>query len=193
MNKANLTIPNILSLSRIVFLPLLYYFVFTNNHLAFTIAYIFISSTDFFDGLIARKWNQITDIGKTLDSVADILLYVSTAFFLYRLYPQYLEPNNALLIAFFSLFFLSFIVSFVMTGKPILMHTSLLRMQAVLIGILVVASYFLDTTYFVAFILLIYFIAFVEEMAIFIKYGQVDPDTPSILTLIKAEKEKQSK
>ncbi len=193
MNKANLTIPNILSLSRIVFLPLLYYFVFTNNHLAFTIAYIFISSTDFFDGLIARKWNQITDIGKTLDSVADILLYVSTAFFLYRLYPQYLEPNNALLIAFFSLFFLSFIVSFVMTGKPILMHTSLLRMQAVLIGILVVASYFLDTTYFVAFILLIYFIAFVEEMAIFIKYGQVDPDTPSILTLIKAEKENQSK
>ncbi len=193
MNKGNLTIPNILSVSRIVFLPLLYYFVFANNHLAFTIAYIFISSTDFFDGLIARKFNQITDIGKTLDSVADILLYVSTAFFLYRLYPEYLVPNNAYLVAFFSLFFLSFVVSFVMTGKPILMHTALLRMQAVLIGILVVSSYFVDTTYFVRFILLIYFIAFAEEMAIFIKYGQVDPDTPSIFTLINADKKQGKK
>ena len=189
MERSNLTIPNILSLSRIVFLPLLYFFVFNNNHLVFTIAYIFIASTDFFDGLIARRWNQITDIGKTLDSIADILLYVSTAFFLYRLYPQYLEPNNALLIGFFSIFFISFVVSFVMTGKPILMHTFLLRMPAVLIFFLVISSYFVNTTAFVAVILILYYIAFIEEIAIFIKYGQVDPDTPSILTLIKEEKE----
>ena len=183
--KENITIPNILSLSRFVFLPILFIFIAHDMRLAFLIGYIILGSTDFFDGLIARKFNQKTEIGKTLDSFADIFFYVSSAYFIAKLYPDYLEPNHMLLIVFFVIFGLSFIVSSIMCKKPIMMHTFLLKFNGVLVFALLIASYFVDTTYFISIILFIYYIGFIEEIAIFAKYGEVDPDTMSIFSLSK--------
>ena len=187
MKREYINVPNALSVSRVLFLPVLIIFVIMDMRLAFLIGYIILGSTDFFDGFIARHFNQKTDIGKTLDSVADIFFYVSSAWFLYRLYPEYIEPNSTLLIIFFSLFFLSFLISGILCKKPIMMHTFLLRLNGVLVYLAVIFSYFFNTTWFIAAILIIYLIGFVEEIIIFIKYGEVDPDTPSLLTLKKAE------
>lgn len=183
--KENVTIPNILSLSRLVLLPILFVFIAWDMRLQFLIGYVIIGSTDFFDGLIARKFNQKTEIGKSLDSFADIFFYVSSAYFIAKLYPEYLEPNNLMLIAFFVLFGLSFVVSSVRCKKPIMMHTFLLKLNGVLVYALIILSYFLDTTYFISLILVIYYVGFVEEIAIFIKYGEVDPDTSTIMKLMK--------
>jgi phosphatidylglycerophosphate synthase len=189
MKREYINIPNALSISRAVFLPILFLFIIYDMKIAFLISYILLGSTDFFDGLIARRFNQKTDIGKSLDSIADIFFYVSTAWFMYRLFPQYLEPNITLLIIFFSLFFLSFVISSIFCKKPIMMHTFLLKLNGVLVYLLVIASFFINTTWFITVILFIYFIGFVEEIIIFIKYGEVDPDTPSLLSLFKVKKD----
>lgn len=183
--RENITIPNILSLSRVVFLPILFVFAIRDMRLAFLIGFIILGSTDFFDGLIARRFNQKTDLGKSLDSFADIFFYVSSAYFLYRLYPEYLVPNRIMLIAFFILFGLSFVVSAVKCKKPIMMHTFLLKLNGVLVYFLIIVSFFLNTTWVIAGILIIYYVAFVEEIIIFIKYGEVDPDISSLLSLMK--------
>ena len=188
MKKEYINVPNALSLSRIIFLPLLFVFVFLDMRLAFLIGFILLGSTDFFDGFIARKFNQKTDIGPKLDSLGDLFFYISSAWFLYRLYPQYLQPNNNLLIGFFGLLFLSFLISGILCKKPIMMHTFLLRLNGVLVYFVVVFSYFLNTTWFITIILFIYFLAFIEEILIFVKYGEVDPDTKSLLHLIKLNK-----
>lgn len=186
--KENITIPNILSLSRFVFLPVLFFFAIKEMRVAFLIGYAILGSTDFFDGLIARMLNQKTKLGKALDSFADIFFYVSSAYFIARLYPAYLKPNNIMLIAFFVLFGLSFVVSSIRCKKPIMMHTFLLKLNGVLVYFLLILSYFFDTTYIISMILIIYYVGFTEEIAIFIKYGEVDPDTSSILTLMKNER-----
>ena len=59
-----ITIPNFLSVSRFLFLPILFIFVAREMNIAFLIGYIILGSTDFFDGKIARRFNQKTDIGK---------------------------------------------------------------------------------------------------------------------------------
>lgn len=187
--KKNINVPNALSLSRIVFLPVLFVLAIYDLRLEFIILYILVGSTDAFDGFIARRFNQVTEFGKTIDSAADLLFYVSTAWFLYRLYPEYIIPNMNLLIGFFSLLGVSFVVSFIFCGKPILMHTFILRLNAILVYALMVFSYFTNTTYFITFILALYIIGFIEEIIIFIKYGEVDPDTPSVLSLLKKEPE----
>jgi phosphatidylglycerophosphate synthase len=189
MKKDIFNLANIITLSRLIFLPVLYLFVLLDMRLAFLIAYIIIGSTDFLDGLIARKFNIVTRLGKMLDSIADIPLYISNAFFLYRLYPEFLEPNFLILIIFFIVFFTSFIVSYIKTKKLIMMHTSLLRYNAVLVYFLIISSYFINTSLFVAIVLSIFIIAFIEEIIIFIKFGQVDPDTKSIFVLLKNKKE----
>jgi cardiolipin synthase (CMP-forming) len=182
------TIPNLLSISRIVFLPILYLFIFLEMPFAFLIAFVIIGSTDFFDGMLARRLNQVTKLGKVLDTVADIMFYISTAWFFYRLYPHYLEPNFGLLVAFFVVYFFSFIVSTVYLGKPIMMHTSLLRFCAVLVYVLVILSYLFNTTYFLSFILILFMIGFFEAIMIFMAFGAVDVDTKTIFSLIKKYK-----
>ncbi len=185
LKKGYVNVPNALSLSRLVFLPLLYFFVLKDMRLLFLVGYIILGSTDYFDGLVARRFNQKTDIGKALDSITDIFFYVSTAWFIYRLYPQYLVPNNFLLILFFTIFFLSFVISGIKCKKPIMMHTFLLKLNGVLVYILVISSYFVDTTVFISGILFIYYVGFAEEIMIFLKHGEVDPDTLSYYCLAK--------
>ncbi|HBL85340.1 MAG: hypothetical protein A2Y17_01940 [Clostridiales bacterium GWF2_38_85] len=183
MKKEYLNIPNALSLSRIVCLPFLVIFILLDMKIAFLFGYIIVGSTDMFDGWVARKFNMKTEIGKKLDSFADIFFYVSTAWFVSQLYPEYLKPNTYLLIVFFTLFILSFIISGIRCKKPIMMHTFLLKLNAVLVYFLVIISSFADTTYFISSILIIYLIGFTEEIVIFIRYGEVDPDTVSLFHL----------
>ena len=93
-----MTIPNIITLSRIGLLPVfvvLFYLqpnylegeplAWINNSLV--AIYVLISSTDFLDGLLARKLNQISDLGTFLDPVADKLM-VCTALILLTDYYQ---------------------------------------------------------------------------------------------------------
>lgn len=187
LNKRILTIPNALSVSRALFLPFLYLLIHWGRPTAFLVGYIILGATDFFDGIIARKFNQKSDIGKTLDSVADIFFYLSTAWFVYALYPQYITPNRILLNVFFGVLILSFIISAIFCKKPILMHTFILKLNAVLVYLLMIVSYFTNTTLFLGAILIIYLIGFVEEIYIFIRHGEVDPDSPCFWKIKKLD------
>lgn len=178
-----LSIPNLLSFSRLLLLPALFYLALTGQRTAFLVAYLAVGSTDYLDGLLARRLNQKTTFGKALDSIADIPFYVASAYFMYRLYPQYIDPVTPMVIAFFCLFGLSFAVSAIRCGKPIMMHTFLLRLNGVLVYVCVGLSYFLNTTWLVAAILVIYYVGFTEEILIFLKHGEVDPDSPSLFRI----------
>ena len=68
-----LTIPNLLSIFRILLIFPLAYFIWNNNlYLVFLIVLIAIV-TDYLDGIIARRFNQITEWGKIFDPLADKL------------------------------------------------------------------------------------------------------------------------
>jgi CDP-diacylglycerol--glycerol-3-phosphate 3-phosphatidyltransferase len=81
-----LNLPNILASFRILLAPLLFWVilnpeVFTENgyHITwnyYTAALIFVlaSVTDFFDGYIAREWDQMTLLGGIIDPLADKML-----------------------------------------------------------------------------------------------------------------------
>lgn len=185
--KENLTVPNFLSLSRIVFLPILYIFAIKEMRLAFFIAYLILASTDWFDGQIARKFNQKSPIGTTMDSLADVPFYISTAFFIYKLYPDYLAPNMTLLIIGLSTVGVAFMISIIKFKKPFMMHTTIMRLPSLLVFFFMLLSYFFDTTYFLSAILIIYIIGFLEEIIIFLKYGKIDPDTKSLFHVKKEE------
>ncbi len=69
-----------------------------------------------------------------------------------------------------------------------MMHTFILRWNAVLVFMAVVGSFWFDTTLFVRMVILIYIVGFTEEILIFILFGNVDPDTKSILHLLQDKK-----
>lgn len=68
-----MTIPNALSLFRIALVPVfavLYLYSGPDNHLLYWAVGVLVLSglTDSFDGIIARKFNQITDLGQAARS-----------------------------------------------------------------------------------------------------------------------------
>ena len=72
------TIPNILSLLRLLLIPVFLVFLLTGEYLAALITLVFSSITDFVDGFIARRFNQVSRLGQLLDPAADRLFIFST-------------------------------------------------------------------------------------------------------------------
>ena len=75
-----LTLPNILTLSRVAVIPVLVALFFLETANGQWIAcgiFIFSAITDFFDGFLARSLGQTTAFGTFLDPVADKLLVAS--------------------------------------------------------------------------------------------------------------------
>ena len=67
------TIPNLLSVIRIALIPV-FAVLFVKGHvLAACIVIAVAALTDLFDGKIARKFNQVSALGKILDPIADKL------------------------------------------------------------------------------------------------------------------------
>lgn len=69
-----LTIPNALSLLRLLGVPLFLWLVLGPEEDALALGVLVVSgATDFLDGWLARRWNQTTVVGQLLDPVADRL------------------------------------------------------------------------------------------------------------------------
>lgn len=70
-----LTAPNALSLGRLLCIPLFLWLLFSQeNRVAAALLLGFLGATDWVDGFIARRFNQVSTLGKVLDPVADRLL-----------------------------------------------------------------------------------------------------------------------
>ena len=73
-----LTWPNLISVIRLAFLPLFFWLLFGTNHRAIA-AWLLatLGATDWIDGFVARRWHQVSNVGKVLDPVADRILVIS--------------------------------------------------------------------------------------------------------------------
>lgn len=82
-----LTIPNLLSMSRILLIPAIVALYLKEYHVAAVGVVVLSALTDIADGKIARKYNMISDFGKFLDPVADKLTQAAMILCLVSLYP----------------------------------------------------------------------------------------------------------
>ena len=75
------TIPNILSLVRLLLIPVIVY-VYVVRQKPLTAALLLLASgaTDTLDGIIARKFNMVSELGKALDPIADKLTQIAMVF-----------------------------------------------------------------------------------------------------------------
>lgn len=81
-----LNLPNVLTLLRLLLIPFIIYAAFSQDAgLQLTAALIFgiAAITDWLDGIVARKLNQVTEFGKIFDPVVDRIFIASILIILY--------------------------------------------------------------------------------------------------------------
>lgn len=100
------TIPNLLSAIRILLIPLFIY-LFYNGKIFYSFIVILISGiTDALDGFIARRFNQISNLGKLLDPLADKLNQVAIVLVLFLKFNSSKDYNIHLFSYVFIIFFI---------------------------------------------------------------------------------------
>lgn len=94
-----ITIPNILSLFRLLLIPVIVWlYVFRQDYLWTTAILALSGITDIIDGIIARKCNMISDFGKAFDPVADKLTQIAMLFCLVSRFQWMLLPLCVLVV-----------------------------------------------------------------------------------------------
>lgn len=87
------TIPNALSLVRLLLIPLIVWLYIGKKDYNLTAVIIVISGlTDIIDGFIARTFNMVSNVGKVLDPIADKLTQAALMFCLTVRYPMLWVP-----------------------------------------------------------------------------------------------------
>lgn len=105
------TIPNLLSFIRILLIPV-FAVLFLKGELIWAVVVVALSGlSDLFDGKIARRFNQVSELGKILDPIADKLTQATIAILLFW---KFYNANNKTLHLFAWVFLLFILKELVM-------------------------------------------------------------------------------
>lgn len=87
------TIPNIISMTRIIVTPFLILIGWAHQAAVFLVLLALLLISDFFDGCLARRLHQETRLGAQLDTVGDVLLTIFSITGGWLLWPERVEPE----------------------------------------------------------------------------------------------------
>ena len=111
------TIPNLITLYRLLMVPVILYFAISGREKLFAIFLVINLLSDIIDGYIARRFKMESEIGAKLDSFADNFNYVLAiiGFFIFKM--DDLRPHLVSLIIFISMLLLTVIVPLIKFRK----------------------------------------------------------------------------
>ena len=164
-----MNLPNTLAFFRILLAPLMLFFLVNRDSLIFAdihsswldymagLIFVIASVSDFFDGYIARNWNQMTKLGSILDPLADKMLML--AGFIGLAYINRASSWAVFLILSREFFITGLRVMMVSEGKNVsasFAGKAKTVMQMIAIGFLIMNWPFGETLLWIAVILTLY-------------------------------------
>jgi CDP-diacylglycerol--glycerol-3-phosphate 3-phosphatidyltransferase len=154
--------PNYLTYFRIGTIPIIYALMHVGSYTLALLLFVASAVTDLFDGSMARRRNQVTDLGKIIDPIADKMLI---AVVLFSLGFQYLIVKIFLLFIIAEIFmvFMGGVLSY-RFGRPIganiygkvKMVLQSISILTFLIGVIVSKNILIDISVIILFIALIF-------------------------------------
>lgn len=132
--KIKMTIPNILSLSRIALAPFALLAAFYGSEKFFFLFFTLMLVSDVLDGYLARKLHQCSKMGSKLDSIGDYITYLSVPFATWWLWPEIIKEEAFYIAAIISLFLVPGIIARIKFGQMVAYHTWITKIAAVVVS-----------------------------------------------------------
>jgi phosphatidylglycerophosphate synthase len=177
------TVPNQLTAARLALVPVLWAVALVGEPVWLGVGVIVASVTDMLDGWLSRRWNQTSEFGARLDSVADHLLAVSTTLWLVLLRPFFFREQMGPLIAWSAFALLVLLVSWLKFRRFVNLHLYTSKaavILAFLFGIpLLILGRYSQAQFWIT--LAVCSLAAAESLAIILTRDRVDENIGSIL------------
>ena len=179
------SIPNILSFLRLGLVPVLIGLALVKAGQLFLWVLAFSLLSDVLDGYLARKLNQVSELGAKLDSWGDVLTYASMIFGLFSIWPSIFADQAPFLFAAMLSFTVPVAVALRKFGGYPSYHTWGAKIAAVLIA----PAYYVLILYgyddFFRLVILFHILVAIEEMIITIILKQRQSNVRSVLSLLR--------
>jgi cardiolipin synthase len=135
------TIPNLITVSRLILLPILWACAFLGHADCVGIGLLIAGVTDTLDGVIARRMKLTSDLGSKLDTVADQLVLLSCAGWIYLLLPEIFTENKVLSLIALAAYLLTVLVGLVKFRRAANLHLYLSRAASLALYIFIVHAF----------------------------------------------------
>jgi len=182
------SIPNILSLSRLALVPVLIALAYFAKAQAFLAVLAISLLSDVFDGYLARKLNQTSELGAKLDSWGDMLTYGCMILGLYWIWPQIFVQQAWFLVAATLSFMLPVVHALNKFGEYPSYHTLGAKTAAVLMAPAFYLLTLMGADLFFNAVIVFHIIVAFEEVAITSVLTQPRSNVRSIFSLIGSSK-----
>ncbi len=186
MKETFWTIPNLLSLYRILVFPFISYLIGTEQERLFAIFITISLVTDILDGWIARTFHMQTQIGTKLDSWADLGTFILAFWAIYVFKWPLLEPHAFMLLVFFVAWLLSYMIVFFKFRGLIGLHTYLFKITGYLQGGFIVMLFLFGFYPWLYYLALIWgTVACLEEILIILWLKEPQSNVKGLYWLLK--------
>jgi len=184
-NKDIYNLPNLVSCTRIFMSPVLFFLAFNNYPLMFIAVLLFSEFTDVLDGFLARRLNQITELGSRLDSWGDFTIYSTIAVCAWILWPDIVRRELIYFTTIILCFTLPVVVGLLKFRMLIGYHTWSVKLAVAVtvLAYILLFSGLLDWPFRVAMFVCLW--AALEEVAITLLMPRYHVDVRSVLQALE--------
>ncbi len=179
MPKKTLTIPNLLSILRILLAPLLLVAAATDLPGLFLSLFLLSLLSDALDGFLARRLNQVSEWGAQLDSWGDLATYLAAPVGAWLLWPGLIRREQTFILLGLGGFLLPILLGFCKFRRLTSYHTRAARFAAVLLGLATPLLLAGGPPSPFRFAIIFFLLAELEEMAITLRLKRWQANIPS--------------
>jgi len=181
-----LTVPNVLSLYRLLVFPLVMRLLFLGKETLYAVMLVISLNTDVWDGWIARRFNQRTAIGARLDSLADIGVYIAALTGIIHFKIDLLGTDAWLFYVFVSCYLIVTLSPLIKFGKIQSFHLYSIKLGGYLQGIFFILLFFVDyfPIYFYVMVNLS-LLSFIESLTIQLILPEMRSDVKGLYWVLK--------
>jgi len=180
-----LNVANVLSSFRLVIVPVLFYFAWINKPTPFLIFLTCSLLSDLADGFIARKLNQVSELGARLDSWGDFAIYITAIVCAWWLWPNLIRRETPFIIALVASYTIPIALGFLKYGRLTSYHTWGAKLSAVLMGSTVILLFAGGPTWPFRLAMPVPVLAGLEEIVMTTILPKWQSDVPSLWHAIK--------
>lgn len=187
--KKKLSIPDWLSLYRILSVPLLLAFILLDERLLFGTFLLFSFLTDSLDGFLARRWNIVSQRGAQLDSVGDAIAFTVGLVGIFHFERTFFIDQIELIVAAFSFYIVQLLAAYIRYGMPSSFHTYLAKLSALIQGVFMIWVFYFGVELWLFYLVLAFSVLeTIEEIILIILFPKWKSDVKGLIWELNEKK-----